>query len=400
MKGLFIFIASAIVPAICSCQTDDNFFPASSRLDTQRESGNAGRDSVSAPPVHSGSTQVDTEIICTAVRFPRGFDWRKDTTCGTSDCEILLYENGVIKEIIDVGKEKDICSDADMNHLIGMNVFSESSSFNETVVKKDGFEIARYEEREILKGLVFQEGDVFTLGMGQDGHGFSYRKNGEVILKKDYNVSVFGCMDDTSYPETGGLYEAENGSIIFCYKEMKNNYEYHVVKDGVDRKVNLNHGSKVLDMKVIEDSIYFAEREAFEVEWEEARVPYDAPYLVTGCVDGSSVVYDRRTGEMSMLCGRNSIIYTNGEVSAALYHPTRGKFSVYYSNGECQFSQVPSYYFTGRSACMVGDELMIAVNPIDETKAPYLSIGNIKYELGGLDNGFISGIRVTVSQSN
>jgi len=403
MKGfLELFVASTFAAlAISSCQVlENNFFPASSRLETQRDSSAIGKDSLRTLPIHSPVSQVDTEIMCTAVGFPKNYNWRKDSTCGNSECEILLYKNGKLFKSIDAGKNMDISSDADMHHLIGYKLYTEYTSMTQTIIKEDGYEVVRFDGCELLKGLFPMDGDFYTLSTGQDGYGFSFRRNGEVILQKDCRVYVYGCLEDPSYPETGGLYEDSNNRVVFCYREMNNHFDYHVVRDGVDEVVELGEKSTVLDMKVIEDSIHYVEKESFDFIWKEAYIPFHAPHLIVGNIDGNAVVFDRRTGMMKALCGSDAVIYCDGEISAALHHPTQGKYSVYYNTGECRFYAEPSYYLTRRCAALVNGSMVIGINPVDNTKRPYLSIGSEKRELDGLENGYISGIRITVSQTN
>lgn len=401
MKGLTKFFAAAVVSAFCGCQIlDNNFFPAVSRSETQRVPDNSERDSVLIPPGHPQTSAADTEIVCTAVRFPPGFNWRKDPSSGSSECEILLYRNWKIIRTIQAGGPLDICSDPDMHHLIGQDIFTECSTMTQTVITRNGEEVARFDGREMLKGLVFQDGDTYTLSVGRDGYGFFFRRNGEMLYKKDFRVYVFGSLEDPSCPETGALYEDELNHIVFCYRESKADYEYHVVKDGIDQLVQLDNDSRILDMKVVGDSILFIEEESFDAVWGEAFIPIQWPEIVTGCVDGNSVVFDRNKGEFTMLCGRDAVIYCNGDVSAALYHPTRGRYSVYYSNGECRFYKDSSYLFTRRCAAFAGESLMVAVNPVDNTQKPYLLLDNTRRELEGLENGYISGLRIEISQSN
>ncbi|MCQ2182324.1 MAG: hypothetical protein MJY89_02835 [Bacteroidales bacterium] len=403
MKGFSKLFAAAVVSALCGCQLlDSNFFPNVSRVETQR----SPRDSsgrvplpVHVPPGQTPEIRTDTDIVCTAVRFPEGYDWRKDSTNGTSECEILLYRNGEIERIIKAGGGVDICSDPDMHHLIGMNVFTEYSTLTSTVITMDGEELVRFEGCEMLKGLVYKDGDLYTLSVGRDGQGFSFRKNGEVIMKRNSKVFVYGNLEDPSCPETGALYLDEGDRLVFCYRESDTDYVYHVVKDGNDQIVRPGQSSKILDMKVIRDSIVFAEQKSFGLLWSEAYVPFFSPGTVAGCVNGSSMVYDTDKELFTILCRHDAVIYCKEDVSAALCHPTRGNYSVYYSSGKGNLYEEPCYYFTRRCATFLGKELLVAVNPVDSSKKPYLSLGDRRYELDGLDNGYVSGIRVSFSQT-
>jgi len=401
MKGSSKLFAAAVIAAICSCHTpDSNFFPASSRQETQRGQNESERDSVLVPPHRTPVSVADTEIVCTAVRFPDSYDWRNDQSGTPASFEILLYRNGKVSMVIEGDRESEMCPDPDMHHLVGSQIFTEYSSMTRTTVTNGGYVVADFEGREMLKGIFFDDGDVYTLSTGRDGYGFSYRKNGEIILKKDHRVHVYGSLGNPSYPETGALYEVEGNHLVFCYRESNAHFDYHVVTDGVDRVVELKEASKILDMKVIEDSVHFVGEKAYDAVWEDASIPFTAPDLIVGCVDGNSVVYDKITGEFTMLCGRDAVVYTNGSLAAALYHPTRGKCSIYYSNGECRFHKDACCFFTRRCAAFAGDNLMVAINPLDKSQKPYLSTGDRKYELEGLGNGYISGFRVTISQSN
>lgn len=401
MKGIRIILAAALLAAFCSCHIlDNNFFPASSRSDTQRSAGeNTERDSTAIPPTIFPEPQADTDIFCTAVRFPKRFNWKLDSTYKRAACEIIMYKNGEEFTKIRAGQGSEISYDADMHHMIGNNLYTEYSSTQETVIHVNGDEAVRFEGQELLRGLLPQDGDLYTLSVGKNGYGFSFRKNGETILQKYHKVTIFGSLEDPNCPETGALYEDDRNRVVFCYGELNTNWTYHIVREGEDEVFNYS-GPKLLDMKVIDDSVRYAPAEAFGAYWEEAYVPYHNPNLVVGCIDGNAAVYDGTRKEIQSLCGRDAIVYCNDGISAALYHPSRGKCSVYYSNGQCRFFQEECNLYTRRCATLVGDGLILAVNPCDYTQRPYIVIGDERRELPDLENGFISGIRVFVSQSN
>lgn len=395
---MFLFAAIA---ALCGCNILENgYFPLDGRTARDRTYGNSGRDS-SATAGHTDPViPADTVIWCTAVRFPKSYDWQKDTAWGSAECEVLLLRDG--KEIICVpgGKGREASSAADMHHLIGSNLYTEYSSMDETVIKMDGLEILRFSGREMLKGLVFLEGDWYTLTTGRYGDGFTLRCNSDVLLRKQVRVGVFGSLGDPSYPETGALYEDDDGRITFCYRESGVSMSYRVVRDGTDSTVEYKNPGKILDMKFIGDSLLYVSSDSYGFAWDDARIPFDSPTFVTGHIGGASVVYDCSTGRMKALCGTDATIYCNADAAAALVHPTCGKYSIFYSNGDCRTGEDNCNFFTCRCAGLVGDVLATAVSPLEKGRTPYIDFGDRKEELKELGNGFISGFRIEVSQSN
>ena len=118
------------------------------------------------------------------VDYPDGYDWRDDAQMGNVKCSLVVFANGVPMMKVPVGDEYEVSADPDMYRMIGNCLYTDYSTDNETVIKKNGEQIFRYEGREMIMDMVSDGDDVYTLGQSRDGHGFSFRKNGEVLLER------------------------------------------------------------------------------------------------------------------------------------------------------------------------------------------------------------------------
>jgi hypothetical protein len=118
------------------------------------------------------------------VDYPEGYDWRSDEQNGSVRCSLVVFANGVPMMKVPVGDEYEVSADPDMHRMIGRNLYTDYSTDSETVIKKNGVQLFRYEGREMIVDMVIEGEDVYTLGQSREGRGFSFRKNGEVMMKR------------------------------------------------------------------------------------------------------------------------------------------------------------------------------------------------------------------------
>ncbi len=171
--------------------------------------------------------RLDTAVYFSAVEFPSGYDWRKDSACGNSSAMLRLYRNYEPYASFQTGECKGIGTDPDTHHWVDGNLYTEYNLYGRTVISKNGTELFRYDDQEFLKGLLVLGDDVWTLGQNSKGKGFSLRCNGEAVLTDTQGI-IFGDLTSSSHE---GLY-VDSGKICFCYqRETVSSYNLYTVTD-------------------------------------------------------------------------------------------------------------------------------------------------------------------------
>lgn len=145
-------------------------------------------------------------LYCSAFVYPDGYDWRKDSLAGDVPVKLMLFDRKDTLLSLDVGGEYLVGADADMHRIIGGALYCDFSTSTQTVVSRNGIEIFRYDGRECMTGFALRGSDVYTLGSARSGSGWSFRKNGELILGRETGAVM------------GGLYE-DGDSLCFAFYE-------------------------------------------------------------------------------------------------------------------------------------------------------------------------------------
>lgn len=139
------------------------------------------------PSVGGNTSGSDLKRTCyvTAMDYKDGYDWRKDLDRGVVKCSLVVFADGRPVMKIAVADRYETSSDPDMHRVVNGHLYTDFSTLDETVVKKDGKDIFRYPGREQIVGFCVQDEGVYTLGVSRSGNGFSCRLNGEVLLERD-----------------------------------------------------------------------------------------------------------------------------------------------------------------------------------------------------------------------
>ena len=133
----------------------------------------------------SGAEEGRSEVWYTVgVDYPEGYDWRADEEKGSVRCSLVVFADGIPMMKVPVGHEYEISSDPDMHRVIGGALFTDYSTGTETVIKRNGTQLFRYDGCEMIVGMAVEEDYVYTLGLSRIGAGFSFRRNGEVLLER------------------------------------------------------------------------------------------------------------------------------------------------------------------------------------------------------------------------
>lgn len=145
----------------------------------------AGGDIWKNPSYSTDSTDTDRRrCYITGLDYPDGYDWRADSENGTVKCSLVVFADGRPVMKVPVGHEYHVSPDPDMHRMIGGHIYTDYSDDDETIIKKDGQEIFRYEGREMILGMAVCGDDIYTLGQPRRGNGFAYRKNGQAVILK------------------------------------------------------------------------------------------------------------------------------------------------------------------------------------------------------------------------
>ena len=180
--------------------------------------------------------QLDTTVYYSAVRFPDGYDWQRDTAYGSVPFELLLYRDFEPALTLPSGPDACFVPDPDRHHLAGGHLYTERMADGQTRIGRDGVELFRFPGREYLVGLLEDGEDLYTLSRPAKGDGFTFRRNGDVLLRQP-SGTPFGSLTDPSYGPSGALYRDQE-QVCFCYASGKGPQQtFHAVRDGLAQQL-------------------------------------------------------------------------------------------------------------------------------------------------------------------
>lgn len=326
-KQLICIIASLM--AVCSCGLSE----------TGQSQRPAGDGSWRNPAFSNDSTSTDRKrCYVTGLDYPDGYNWRSDTENGTVKCSLVVFRDGIPAMKIPVGHEYNVSPDPDMHRVIKGHLYTDYSTDGQTVIKKDGQEIFRYQGREMILGMAVSDGDIYTLGQPRQGEGFTYRRNGEPLVQRTAGHA---------FPRLQTI--GDTICFAFCepIESVSGNMEryYHV------------RGGKISQVAVREDV-----RKVWDVIWHRSQVCYLAtmtgvpsPVTVTGnqmkaleLSDGIDMLTSRLLSAGNSL-GVEAICTHNAGYSSSLWKDAR-KYSQF-SNG-----------MTVNGICTVDDGICCVLN--------------------------------------
>ena len=234
------------------------------------EIGGADEDEIYPPawvsPSYGGGTPQDRHVCyITALDYPEGYDWISDRETGTVKCSLVVFAGGKPVMKVPVGEEYLVSGEPDMHRVVGGHLYTDYSTDSQTVFKCDAEEVFRYDGCEMICDMAIRDGDIYTLGQRRDGNGFSFRRNGEVLLER-HRGYVFGRIQHIG------------DSLCFAFSEPVESAEgrveryYHVI-DGKVSQVALREDIRyVWDIVMHEGKVHLLAR----------LVGINAPVLVAG----------------------------------------------------------------------------------------------------------------------
>lgn len=295
--------------------------------------------------------------------------------CGdTSARKVCLFKDWIPVLELEPGKDK-VSEDEDLHHILNGHLYTEFVDGQSVVVCRDGVELYRSPAREFLVGLMEKRGDLYTLSRGLSGKGFMLRKNGQVLLARDYGT-VFGDFNEPSYAPGGALYE-DGGHYYFSYAAPDGGYR--LVEDGYEKDVRFpDRVYPLQDIRVWKGRVEAASWRLGYVDWTDSHLWHDdRDFIQTGDaalpVGVRSAMMDVvRTG-IHYLPDRGAVLYfLNGRRmdDGSLYgvvQDSDGRISVL--NGLLDREEP---VLDGRYACflpccgkLTGDGMLLALNPLE-----------------------------------
>lgn len=341
----------------------------------------------------------DSIFIC-GVRTPEGYDWKRDTALGIGRGELVLLKD--MREILSfpTGYAEGVSMDPDSHHLLGGHLYTEFSDRTNTVIRRDGELLLSYEGREFLAGMVIRGGDIYTLGCRRSGEGFTYRKNGEIVLDRPA-ASLYGSFADSSYPRTGALYE-DCGKLVFAYRNTAyGSTTVHIVEDGVDNTfMSWSGGGPPDDLKICSGQAYCV------ITGQYSGITYNDGdlYMTAGSafqwnscriVDAGGVIFYVGEGRDSYGLSPCTLVMSKDNGTVEREDMLDG--FIYCTGGKPRLcsGSYPGYYCFSR-ACMAnkGEDLYLVLTPEDGS-CPVLRKNGTDSAV--VLNGFLTGIELCVS---
>ena len=180
-------------------------------------------------------------LYAAAMDYPDGYDWRADP--GSVPVEglcIVMFADGAPVLKVPVGDLYEISSDPQKLRIRSGHLYTDYTDGTETVIKKDGQEILRYEAVEEVVDLQVLDGTIHTLCRPMSGAGFVYRVDGKETVFRETGT-VFGGLS---------IYD---NSVSFCFS---NQAAYYIVTDGKVTKVDVQQDvHEVADMCMDADDV-------------------------------------------------------------------------------------------------------------------------------------------------
>ena len=200
----------------------------------QGRGGAVGRDSAGAVAIPPDG------LFVTAVCYPEGYDWRRDTAHGSVRGRVLLLrarDKAAFDTLLslEAGPGKAVSLDPDRHHFAGGHLYTECFTESGTVYRCDGQTILRVSEREYVRGILSLYGDLYVLSQRLSGEGFLLRKNWKPLFSCGEG-RLYGSLGDPDFGRTGALFE-DGGQACFFYEDPDGNR--HLVCGKEDRAIPL-----------------------------------------------------------------------------------------------------------------------------------------------------------------
>ena len=213
-------------------------------------------------------------LFVTAVAYPDGYDWRRDTARGNVIGRLLLLRlqdtagapsspaPAVFDTILSLaaGAGRAVSLDPDRHQFCGGHLFTQCLTEAGTVWKRDGQTFLISREQEYVRGILALDSTLYTLSQRLNGSGFLFRRNGKLLLQRDggriqgspgdWHFGAAGALSPDSGQEEQAVAVPEKLASLYdlrCYEGTQ-----HFVGKGTDgREPILYAGDQRLDLSVL-----------------------------------------------------------------------------------------------------------------------------------------------------
>ena len=345
--------------------------------------------------------KADTTLLFCAIRFPEGYDWQRDTAYGSVPFDLLLYKD--FEPVLTLPSGPDACfvPDPDRHHLLSGHLYTERMADGTTRIGRDGTELFRFTGREYLVGLLEDGEDLYTLSRPAKGPGFTYRKNGYLLLNRA-DGTPFGDLSDPSYGATGALYR-DQGRICFCFSAGTGGGRAgFAVLDGVESRLDaLPAGALIRDLKMRkgEPRALLDTLRGYKVcdgrLWPEGTgSAVTGSFSLNGEEPYSGYLEPGLWGAPERVCPEEAALYRVDRKTFAVSADEAGSVC-WYGPGGGGREDLPCHFLTPACAGFTGGFPWLVLTPRDTRRRPFVRAGTRVREVDVY--GYISCLSVTVS---
>lgn len=355
----------------------------------------------------------ERSVYVTGVEYAEGYDWIKDPDYGTVRCVIFLERDGTRILEVPAGYAYETSPDPDMHRCAGGHLYTDYSTSHDTVVKKDGEELFRFEGREMLVSFVADGDNVYTAGMDRGGApGFTFRRNGVELFRSSGSLLTGICMQGGkpcfAYSEETAGQGSEDSHVLYVWQDGVSE-QYASCRTGfIDAGFSGGSlcyltGGDAVEMPV--PSFHYPGKQAVSIVSD-----HGCPLLWTRVVQGGGTAYvtacftDADGGYRYAAWDAGGKLFETDLYDPPVYSFIDGgrlydmvsgqeQFSAAesYADGEYLFSYGTSRAFQGTScAAVAGGSLYCILSDMLPPRIPYLAVDG-SVEKGGF-NGYYTGV--------
>ncbi|GEM_PF-3686538 len=141
---------------------------------------------------NQNSVDIENTVFMSAVVFPDGYDWQKDSVCLSEGSRLVM-----------LGGERILCESeakSEFHYMVKGSLFETLVDNMQTIVRQDGQECLRWDGQESIWDLAMDGKDILCLCVyeNEDGYGCRLRRNGKSIWHQD------GCYPTSDFYENKG----------------------------------------------------------------------------------------------------------------------------------------------------------------------------------------------------
>lgn len=136
--------------------------------------------------------------------YPKGYDWKSGQLNEDMECDVVMFADGIPVLRIRTGDGYEVSTDILRHRIRDGKLYSDYTDGITTVIKEDGKELMRYEGAEEIICLETVDGRIHTIGKPPGGAGFSYRVDGDCLVRRD-SATVYPHLDE------------HDGRVGFCF---------------------------------------------------------------------------------------------------------------------------------------------------------------------------------------